>query len=286
MKPMVESFFDEATSTFSYVVYEATGSKAIIIDPVLGYDNRTGRTSTKFIEQIIYFTKQRNLTIEWILETHAHADHLTAAPYLKEKLGGKIAIGSRIKEIQKVFKKTFNLGDFFNVEGAQFDYLLQEDEESVFGNLKFKVLFVPGHTPACVAYEVGDAIFVGDTLFMPDIGTARCDFPGGDAKSLFHSIQKILSRPDHTRLFMCHDYSYTSRAVAHETTVLEQKKKNIHIHEGVDEEAFVSMRTIKDKTLDMPLLIIPSIQVNINAGYLPPKEENGVAYLKIPLNLF
>ena len=286
MKPMVESFFDEATSTFSYVVYEATGSKAIIIDPVLGYDNRTGRTSTKFIEQIIYFTKQRNLTIEWILETHAHADHLTAAPYLKEKLGGKIAIGSRIKEIQKVFKKTFNLGDFFNVEGAQFDYLLQEDEEIVFGNLKFKVLFVPGHTPACVAYEVGDAIFVGDTLFMPDIGTARCDFPGGAAKSLFHSIQKILSRPDNTRLFMCNDYSYTSRAVAHETTVLEQKKKNIHIHEGVDEEAFVSMRTIKDKTLDMPLLIIPSIQVNINAGYLPPKEENGVAYLKIPLNLF
>lgn len=286
MKPMVESFFDEGTSTLSYVVYEARGSKAIIIDPVLGYDNRTGRTSTQFVEQIIYFTKQQNLTIEWILETHAHADHLTAGPYLKEKLGGKIAIGSRIKEIQKVFKKKFNLGDSFNVEGAQFDYLLQEDEEIIFGNLKFKVLFVPGHTPACVAYEVGDAIFVGDTLFMPDIGTARCDFPGGDAKNLFHSIQKILSRPDSTRLFMCHDYSYTSRVVMHETTVLEQKKKNIHIHEGIDEETFVLMRTIKDKTLDIPLLIIPSIQVNINAGYLPPKEENGVAYLKIPLNLF
>jgi glyoxylase-like metal-dependent hydrolase (beta-lactamase superfamily II) len=284
MKPIVQSFFDPHTWTVTYVVYEKPGSKCTIIDSVLDYDPKSGRTKTESADEVITFIKANNLSLEWILETHAHADHVTAAPYLKEKLGGKVAIGDQIKKVQTVFKGVFNLEPGFNTDGRQFDYLLKEDEVISCGNLSIKALFVPGHTPACMAYEIGDAVFVGDTLFMPDVGTARCDFPGGDAKTLYQSIQKILSYPDDTRLFMCHDYPPNDRPVEVQTSVLDQKKRNIHIHEGVSEEAFVKMRTDRDATLEMPVLILPAIQINIRAGEFPPKEDNGIAYLKIPLN--
>lgn len=284
MKPIVQPFFDPHTWTVTYVVYEKPGSKCTIIDSVLDYDPKSGRTKTESADEVITFIKANNLSLEWILETHAHADHVTAAPYLKEKLGGKVAIGDQIKKVQTVFKGVFNLEPGFNTDGRQFDYLLKEDEVISCGNLSIKALFVPGHTPACMAYEIGDAVFVGDTLFMPDVGTARCDFPGGDAKTLYQSIQKILSYPDDTRLFMCHDYPPNDRPVEVQTSVLDQKKRNIHIHEGVSEEAFVKMRTDRDATLEMPVLILPAIQINIRAGEFPPKEDNGIAYLKIPLN--
>lgn len=284
MKPTVQSFFDPRTWTVTYVVYEKQGSKCLIIDSVLDYDPKSGRTKTESADQVIEFVKKNDLSVEWILETHAHADHVTAAPYLKEKLGGKIAIGDQITTVQTVFKGVFNLEPAFTTDGRQFDYLLKENEVVPFGNLMLKALFVPGHTPACMAYEIGDAIFVGDTLFMPDVGTARCDFPGGNAKNLYQSIQKILSYPDDTRLFMCHDYPPNDRPVAVETTVRDQKKGNIHIHEGVSEEAFVRMRSTRDASLEMPVLILPAIQINIRAGEFPPKEDNGIAYLKIPLN--
>jgi glyoxylase-like metal-dependent hydrolase (beta-lactamase superfamily II) len=284
MKPTVQSFFDPRTWTVTYVVYEKQGSKCLIIDSVLDYDPKSGRTKTESADQVIEFIKKNDLSVEWILETHAHADHVTAAPYLKEKLGGKIAIGEQITTVQSVFKGVFNLESAFSTDGRQFDYLLKENEVIPSGNLLIKALFVPGHTPACMAYEIGDAIFVGDTLFMPDVGTARCDFPGGNAKALYQSIQKLLSYPDDTRLFMCHDYPPNDRPVAVETTVRDQKKGNIHIHEGVSEEAFVKMRSTRDATLEMPVLILPAIQINIRAGEFPPKEDNGIAYLKIPLN--
>lgn len=222
--------------------------------------------------------------MEWILETHAHADHLSAAPYLRDRLGGKIAIGDHISTVQGVFKKVFNLEESFLTDGSQFDYLLKDDEEIRVGNLTLKALFVPGHTPACMAYQIGDAIFVGDTMFMPDVGTARCDFPGGNANTLYKSVQKILSFPPETRLFMCHDYPPNGRPVQFETTVAEERKSNIHMHDGISEDEFVKMRTKRDATLEMPVLILPSIQVNIRAGEMPPKEANGIAYLKIPLN--
>lgn len=284
MKPTVKSFFDPHTWTVTYVVYEKPGSKCAIIDSVLDYDPKSGRTKTESADQVIEFVKKNNLSVEWILETHAHADHVSAAPYLKSKLGGKIAIGDGITTVQTVFKGIFNLESSFHADGSQFDYLLKENEVVPCGNLVIKALFVPGHTPACMAYEIGDAIFVGDTLFMPDVGTARCDFPGGNAKTLYQSIQKLLSYPDETRLFMCHDYPPNNRPVAVETTVKDQKKNNIHIHEGVSEEAFVKMRSTRDATLEMPVLILPAIQINIRGGDFPPKEDNGVAYLKIPLN--
>lgn len=285
MKPIVKGFFDKDTWTVTYVVYESVGSPAIIIDPVLNFDQKSGRTSKGSADEVIKFVNENQLRIEWILETHAHADHLTAAPYLQEKLGGKIAIGKKIQEVQKVFKSIFNLEESFKADGSQFDILLNENEEIKFGNLKFKVIFVPGHTPACVAYEVGDAIFVGDTIFMPDVGTARCDFPGGNATALYRSIQKILDGPAETRLFMCHDYPPTDRLISYETTIGQQKAKNIHIHDGISEAEFVEMRTARDKTLDMPMLILPAIQINIRAGGMPPQEDNGNSYLKIPLNV-
>lgn len=284
MKPIVKNFFDKDTWTVTYVVYEAVGSPAIIIDSVLNYDPKSGRTQTHSADAVTQFVKENQLHIEWILETHAHADHLTAAPYLQQELGGKIAIGNGIQQVQKVFRGIFNLEEAFKADGSQFDYLLRDDEEIEFGNLKFKSISVPGHTPACMAYEVGDAIFVGDTIFMPDVGTARCDFPGGDAKTLYNSVQKLLSKPMDTRLFMCHDYPPDDRPIAYQTTVAAQRENNIHIHDGVSEVAFIEMRTTRDVTLEMPILILPSIQINIRAGHLPPKEENGIAYLKIPLN--
>jgi glyoxylase-like metal-dependent hydrolase (beta-lactamase superfamily II) len=284
MNPVVEGFFDGDTWTVTYVVYEKPGSSCIIIDLVLSYDPKSGRTNTKMADQVIAFIKRLDLKTEWILETHAHADHVTAAPYLKLKLGGKIAIGDHITTVQAVFKSIFNLEDTFSVDGSQFDYLLKEGEEIHFGNLTLRALFVPGHTPACMAYQVGDAIFVGDTMFMPDVGTARCDFPGGDAHILYQSMKKILSYPPQTRLFMCHDYPPNDRPVNFETTVAEERKSNIHMHDGISEEQFVEMRTTRDASLEMPVLILPAIQINIRAGELPPKEVNGISYLKIPVN--
>ena len=284
MNPVVEGFFDGDTWTVTYVVYEKPGSSCIIIDSVLSYDPKSGRTNTKMADQVIAFIKRLDLKTEWILETHAHADHVTAAPYLKLKLGGKIAIGDHITTVQAVFKSIFNLEDTFSVDGSQFDYLLKEGEEIHCGNLILRALFVPGHTPACMAYQVGDAIFVGDTMFMPDVGTARCDFPGGDAHILYQSMKKILSYPPQTRLFMCHDYPPNDRPVNFETTVAEERKSNIHMHDGISEEQFVEMRTTRDASLEMPVLILPAIQINIRAGELPPKEVNGISYLKIPVN--
>jgi glyoxylase-like metal-dependent hydrolase (beta-lactamase superfamily II) len=284
MNPAVKSFFDQETSTVSYVVYEKPGSPCIIIDSVLNYDPKSGRTRNTSADTLIDFVKANQLKTEWILETHAHADHLTAAPYLKLHLGGKIAIGNHIKTVQGVFKKVFNLDDSFPIDGSQFDYLLNDFEVIDFGNLSFRSIFVPGHTPACMAFEVGDAVFVGDTMFMPDVGTARCDFPGGDAHTLYRSIKKILSLPSETRLFMCHDYPPNGRPVEYVSTVREQKAFNIHMHDGITEDQFVEMRQARDATLDMPVLILPAIQINIRAGEMPPKESNDTAYIKIPIN--
>jgi glyoxylase-like metal-dependent hydrolase (beta-lactamase superfamily II) len=284
LNPQVHGIFDPATWTVTYVVHNGPGSAAAIVDSVLDYDPKSGRTRTASADKVIDYVQQCRLRVEWILETHAHADHLTAAPYLKQKLGGKIAIGHQITTVQKVFKDIFNLEPEFRQDGSQFDVLLKDEEEFRIGELSAKVMAVPGHTPACVAYQVGDAVFVGDTLFMPDVGTARCDFPGGDAKRLYASVRKLLSLPPQTRLFMCHDYPPNNRPIAFETTVAEQRAKNIHVRDGISEAQFVEMRTKRDATLEMPVLILPAVQINIRAGEMPPKEANGTAYVKIPIN--
>jgi glyoxylase-like metal-dependent hydrolase (beta-lactamase superfamily II) len=284
LNPIVHGIFDPATWTVTYVVYEKEGSACAIIDSVLDYDPKSGRTSTESADKAIAFVREKNLKVQWILETHAHADHLTAAPYLKAHLGGQTAIGDHITAVQRVFKGVFNLEASFKEDGTQFDHLLQMDETFAIGNLSAKAMYVPGHTPACVAYQVGDAVFVGDTLFMPDVGSARCDFPGGCARTLYASARKILSLPGNTRLFMCHDYPPETREVTFETTVAEQRAHNIHLHDGIDEAEFVRMRTARDATLAMPVLILPAVQINIRAGAFPPKDDNGVSYLKIPLN--
>jgi glyoxylase-like metal-dependent hydrolase (beta-lactamase superfamily II) len=283
-QPIIKDFFDPETWTYTYVVYEGDGTPCVIIDSVLNYDPKSGRTTTRSADEVIAFVKAHQLQVDWILETHAHADHLTAAPYLQSHLGGKLVIGDHITNVQTVFKGVFNLDDRFKADGTQFDRLVKEGESLTFGNLSLKALFVPGHTPACMAYEIGDAIFVGDTLFMPDVGTARCDFPGGDAKTLYGSIQKLLSYPGQTKLYMCHDYPPNGRPASCMTTVADEKANNIHVHDGVSEEQFVQMRSARDKTLEMPVLILPSIQVNIRAGHFPEPDANGIAYLKIPLN--
>jgi glyoxylase-like metal-dependent hydrolase (beta-lactamase superfamily II) len=282
--PQVHGLFDPATWTVTYVVHNGPGTACAIIDPVLDYDPKAGRTSHTSAEKVIDYVQSNHLSVAWILETHAHADHLSAAPYLKARLGGRLAIGSHITDVQKVFKGIFNLEPGFKLDGSQFDHLFKDGETFAVGELAGEVLYVPGHTPACVAYRIGDAVFVGDTLFMPDVGTARCDFPGGDAKTLYASTRKLLSLPPQTRLFMCHDYPPNQRAVRFETTVAEQRAHNIHVHEGVSEAAFVAMRTQRDATLEMPVLILPSVQINIRAGQLPPAEDNGTTYLKIPVN--
>lgn len=282
--PQVHGIFDPQTWTVTYIVHQGAGSQCAIIDSVLDYDPKSGRTGHTSADKVIEYVRANKLQVAWILETHAHADHLTAAPYLKEQLGGKTAIGDHITAVQKVFKGIFNLDSGFKLDGSQFDHLFKVDEEIRVGDLIGKTLFVPGHTPACVAYQFGDAVFVGDTLFMPDVGTARCDFPGGDAKTLYQSIHQILSLPAETRLFMCHDYPPTNRPIAFETTVAEQRAKNIHVHDGVSEADFVAMRNKRDATLEMPVLILPAVQINIRAGEFPPKEENGISYVKIPLN--
>ena len=283
--PQVHGIFDPHTWTVTYVVYEKPGSACAIIDSVLDYDPKSGRTRHASADKVIAFVKSQQLQVAWILETHAHADHLSAAPYLKAELGGQIAIGEHITQIQSVFQGIFNLGADFKVDGSQFDRLLQTDEVLPIGALSCKVLYVPGHTPACVAFQIGDAVFVGDTLFMPDVGTARCDFPGGNAQALYASVQKILGLPGDTRLFMCHDYPpNNARPVAFETTVNAQRAGNVHVHEGISETQFVAMRTQRDATLDMPVLILPAIQLNMRAGEMPPPESNGVRYFKIPIN--
>ena len=283
-QPQVHGMFDPATWTVTYVVYEKPGSACAIIDSVLDYDPKSGRTSHASADKAIAFIKANDLKLEWILETHAHADHLSAAPYLKQQVGGKTGIGDQITGVQKVFKGIFNMESSFKLDGSQFDHLFADGETIHIGNISGHTLFVPGHTPACVAYQFGDAVFVGDTMFMPDVGTARCDFPGGDAKTLYASTRKILSLPSATRLFMCHDYPPNDRPVVFETTVAEQRAKNIHVHDGISEAEFVDMRSKRDATLEMPVLILPAVQINIRAGELPPKEDNGISYAKIPLN--
>ncbi len=283
-QPQVHGMFDPATWTVTYIVHNGPGSDCAIIDSVLDYDPKSGRTRHTSADKVISYVRANDLKVQWILETHAHADHLSAAPYLRGELGGKIAIGANITQVQKVFKGVFNLEPEFRQDGSQFDHLFKEGEAIPLGALSGEVLFVPGHTPACAAYRFGDAVFVGDTLFMPDVGTARCDFPGGNARALYASTRKLLALPAQTRLFMCHDYPPDGREVAFETTVAEQRAKNIHVHDGVTEDEFVAMRTKRDATLEMPTLILPSVQINIRAGELPPREDNGVAYLKIPLN--
>lgn len=282
----IQHFLDTDSETYSYVVSNGQGTKAAIIDPVLDYDPKSGRTRTDFADSIIAYINKEQLTVEWILETHAHADHLSSAHYLREQVGGKIAIGEKITQVQGVFKKVFNLGDELATDGRQFDYLFKDGEHFQIGELTAQVLLVAGHTPADVAYVIEDAMFVGDTLFMPDVGTARCDFPQGDARVLYQSIQRILDFPNDTRLFMCHDYPpKNQRQHQYLSTVAEQKALNIHLADNKGEDDFVAMRQARDATLAMPRLIIPSIQVNIRAGEFPPVEDNGVAYLKVPLNL-
>ena len=284
MQAQVKAFFDPATWTVSYVVFDAPGGHCALVDSVLDYDPKSGRTRTDSADQLIAFVREQNLTVDWILETHAHADHLSAAPYLRKHLGGKIAIGGKITQVQNVFKGIFHLEPEFATNGSQFDHLFEDGDTFAIGTLQAQALSVPGHTPACMAYQVGDAVFVGDTLFMPDVGTARCDFPGGNAHTLYQSVRKLLSLPAETRLFMCHDYPPEGREAQWECTVADQRARNIHVHDGVSEAEFVAMRTKRDAGLAMPVLILPSVQVNIRAGELPPPEANSVSYLKIPLN--
>lgn len=284
----VEGFFDEATSTVSYIVLDRETKQCAILDSVLDFDPKSGRTSTHSADQLIARVKELGATVQWLLETHVHADHLSAAPYLKEKLGGTLAIGEQITVVQNVFGQLFNAGTSFARDGSQFDHLLTDNEEFKIGNLSCRALHTPGHTPACMTYTVssGDdlAAFVGDTIFMPDFGTARCDFPGGNANTLYRSIHRVLSLPPQTKLYLCHDYPPDGRAVAYLTTVAEQRVANVHVHEGISEADFVEMRTKRDAMLEMPVLLLPSVQVNMRAGELPEAENNGMRYLKIPLN--
>lgn len=287
MTPRIEPFFDATTFTFTYVIYEAPGSRCAIVDSVLDYDPHSGRTATLSADRVARFVRDQGLTVEWLLETHAHADHLSAAPYLRRQLGGSIAIGEGIRRVQGAFKDVFNLEPEFRLDGSQFDHLFQPYEVFHIGALSARALHVPGHTPADMAYQVEEEhVFVGDTLFMPDVGSARCDFPGGSARDLYRSIRRLLTLPEATRLYLCHDYPPAGREARHETTVGEERALNVHVRDGVDEDAFVALRTRRDATLSMPTLILPAIQVNIRAGTLPPAEANGRRYLKIPIDGF
>ena len=284
-RPTVVPFFDEPTNTFSYVVKDPGSSACAVVDSVMEIDYAAGRLSLHGADKIITYIREHDLNLEWIIETHVHADHLSAAPYIQETLGGKIGIGADIVTVQHTFGKIFNEGTEFTRDGSQFDVLFKDGDQYQIGTLVCHALHTPGHTPACMSHIMGDACFVGDTLFMPDGGTARADFPGGDARTLFRSIRRLLSLPDNMRLFMCHDYMPDGRPVAFETTVAAQKAHNIHVHTGIDEAHFVDMREARDATLGMPRLILPSLQINMRAGHLPPKEDNGTVYLKVPLNL-
>lgn len=282
--PEVRAFFHEPTFTVSYLVWDTATKRAAVIDSVLDFDQKSGRTGAHSAERILAAAAEEGVTVDWLLETHAHADHLSAAPFLKQATGAPVVIGEHIKAVQKVFKGVFNLG-YVTADGRPFDRLVADGETLKLGELEIKVMHTPGHTPACVSYLIGDAVFVGDTMFMPDYGTARADFPGGDAQQLYRSIHKLLALADKTRVFLCHDYKAPGRdEYKWETTIGEERVKNVHLANGVTEDAFVAMRQERDKTLEMPALILPSIQVNIQAGELPPPEDNGVRYLKLPLN--
>jgi glyoxylase-like metal-dependent hydrolase (beta-lactamase superfamily II) len=285
MKPIIGAFFDEPTNTVSYLVADPKTKRAAVIDPVLDYDHRSGKAATKSADAILEVAAAEGFTVDWVLETHAHADHLSGAPYIKLKTGAKVGIGEHIREVQRIFRPVFNATELKG-DGSEFDHLFKDGETFSLGELKVEVMHVPGHTPADVAYKIVDAVFVGDTLFMPDYGTARADFPGGNASALYRSVQKLLALPPETRLFMCHDYKAPGRDhYAWETTVAEERANNVHVKEGVAEEEFVAMREARDAKLAAPLLLMPSIQVNIRAGKLPPSEANGVRYLKIPIQL-
>lgn len=287
MSPVVKEFFDRPTFTYSYVVHCPETKHCAIIDSVLDFDYASGSTSTKMADQILDYIAANGLIADLILETHVHADHLSAAPYLQKKTGGRMAIGDHITVVQEVFGKAFNEGTGFQRDGSQFDLLLKDNDTFSLGNIACQAMHTPGHTPACMSYLIGDAVFVGDTLFMPDYGTARCDFPGGDARVLFNSIHRLYQLPEATRMYMCHDYGAPGReGFKFETTVGEEKYHNIHVNMDTPEDQFVEMRTNRDATLDMPRLILPSVQVNMRAGHLPPAEDNGQVYLKIPVNLF
>ncbi|MFM1814641.1 MAG: hypothetical protein RLZ98_1336 [Pseudomonadota bacterium] len=284
-KPAVAGFYDADTATISYVVRDPASQSCAIVDSVMDIDYAAGRISYKSADLLIDYVRANNLAVEWLIETHAHADHLSAAPYIQAKVGGKLGIGEHIKTVQEVFGKVFNEGTEFCRDGSQFDRLFKDGDTYRIGNMQAFVMHTPGHTPACTTHVIGDAAFVGDTLFMPDGGTARADFPGGDARTLFRSIRKVLETlPAETRLFMCHDYGPDGREIRWETTVAEERSSNIHVRDGVSEDEFVRMREARDKTLDMPRLILPSLQVNINAGHLPEPDTNGTRYLKLPID--
>ncbi len=286
MNPIIKAFFHEATSTFTYVVHDGNNPLCAVIDPVLDFDYKSGSTSTESADEVIQWVNDHKLTPQWILETHAHADHISGAKHIQAELGGKIAIGEHITLVQGAFKKVFNYGDEFVTDGHHFDDLMVAGSQFKIGDLDAKVLHTPGHTPACVTYDIAGKLFVGDTLFMPDVGTARCDFPGGDAETLYDSIHTLLNYPDDTELYMCHDYPPEGRDIRYVCTVAEQKAQNIHVGKEASKADFVKMRSTRDATLEMPNLILPSIQINIRAGELPDAENNGVSYLKLPLNQF
>ena len=284
-KPQVQGFFDEPTNTVSYLVWDAGTKEAAVVDPVLNFDQRSGEAKLESADAVLDGARRQDLKIVRILETHVHADHLSAAPYIKQKTGAPVCIGEHIRDVQQIFRPVFNADDVSGT-GSEFDHLFKDGERFSLGGLEGEVIYTPGHTPACVSYKIGDAVFVGDTMFMPDYGTARADFPGGDARSLYRSIRRILDLPPETRLFMCHDYKAPGRdSFAWETTVAEERAKNVQVHDGISEDEFVAKRTARDKTLSTPQLLLPSIQVNMRAGKFPPAEENGVRYLKVPLKL-
>lgn len=284
--PNVKAFFHEPSNTFSYVAWDPATLKAAVLDSVLDYDAASGRTHHGSADTLIAFVQSQKLVVDWVIETHVHADHLSAAPYVQSRVGGKLAIGEPICQVQRTFGKLFNAGPDFALDGSQFDHLFRDGERYMLGGIAATAMHTTGHTPACMTHVIGDAAFVGDTLFMPDYGTARCDFPGGDAPALYRSIQKIFTLPDATRIFLCHDYKPSGRDVfAHETTVPAERDGNIHVHAGIDEEAFVAMRRKRDASLSMPKLVLPAVQVNMRGGQLPPAEDNGTRYLKIPLDV-
>ncbi|GAB2539070.1 MBL fold metallo-hydrolase [Rhodanobacter koreensis] len=284
-RPEVKAFFHEPTNTFSYVAWDPATGQAVVLDAVLDYEVAPGRIRHDSADAVVSFVQAEGLDVAWVIDTHVHADHLSAGAYIQSKLGGRLAIGEHIRTVQRTFGKLFNAGDAFRTDGSQFDHLFADGERYRVGGIEATAIATPGHTPACMTHLIGDAAFVGDTLFMPDYGTARCDFPGGDAAILYRSIQKIFALPGETRIFLCHDYKTAGRdAFAHETTVAAERQGNIHVHEGIGEAEFVAMRMKRDATLSMPQLILPSVQVNMRAGHLPPAEDNGVRYLKIPLD--
>jgi len=286
MNARIEPFFDPATFTYSYVVSDPQTRQCAVIDSVLDYDPASGRTSHATAQRLVDYVCEQDLKVQWLLETHVHADHLSAAPYLRQQLGGQLAIGDRITVVQDTFGKLFNAGTGFATDGRQFDHLFHDGDTFQVGNIQARAIHTPGHTPACMTYVIGDAAFVGDTLFMPDYGTARCDFPGGDARTLYQSIQKLFALPGDTRVFMCHDYKAPGREeFLYETTIAAEREHNVHVHAGISENQFVAMRTARDATLSMPTLILPSVQINMRGGELPEPESNGTRYLKIPLDV-